>query len=631
MRDVSRRGFLTGAVAIGAGAMLTTVGCAPAKDVRAKEPSEGARVLKGAASGLKSEIKVAVSLSEDGALESVHVLESGDSPFISDAAIEGITRAMVERQSLNVDAVSGATWSSQGIMDAAKNALDEAGVDISPFMGAPTSEVVAGDDVDCDVLVIGGGAAGLCAALAARTDEVMSPGADSGLNVVLVEQLGYTGGCIRVSDCMILALNGTRYNEAVGSQSPTGELIAFTKENDAQGYMNEILFAKVLDGTGPVTRALADRGLYMPVSDALGKTEPVCGLPSALWTVRDPVTGDNAAQVPDANGYVHGSNAGGPYLAQSLEFAALDANVDIRKSTQVEELIVEGSTVTGVKVVDKVNRLAYTIRPKRIILATGCLGAHGERMKKYAPSAEGAVHFGCAGTTGDGIAWVEDAGGVVLDGKVHYQPGPDGRVGHYGKTAILQNYAPCVMVNVEGKRFFNEAERSRAVANKTYIAQPDNKVFGIVSGKAVEQFQDELTFACNRGVAWKADDLAALSGAAGIDADGFASTIEEYRAAYQAGEGVDFDTVHEDMVEIAESGPYYAFLMRTLYNLADIGIKVDESFVPIKDDGAPVFDNVKAAGSVIVSNYGFMTGGFSHMMALVSGTLVGHAVRDELR
>lgn len=630
MRDVSRRGFLAGAVAMGAGAVLTTAGCAPAKEAKGAVTPTGARVLEGTASGLKSEIKVAVSLSENGALESVHVLESGDSPFISDAAIEGVTKAMVEQQSLAVDAVSGATWSSQGIMEAAKNALDEAGVDVSPFMGAPTTEVVTGDDVDCDVLVIGGGAAGLCAALAARTDEDMSPGADSGLSVVLVEQLGYTGGCIRVSDCMILALNGTRYNEAVGSQSSTEELIAFTKENDAQGYLNEALFAKVLDGAGPVTRALADRGLYMPVSDALGKTEPVCGLPSALWTVRDPVTGDNASQVPDAKGYIHGSNAGGPYLAQSLEFAALDANVDIRKSTQVEELVVEGSTVTGVKVVDKANRVAYTIRPKRIILATGCLGANSERMKKYAPSAQGAVHFGCAGTTGDGIAWIEDAGGVVLDGKVHYQPGPDGRVGHYGKTAILQNYAPCVMVNAEGKRFFNEASRSRAVANKTYIAQPDNKVFGIVSGDAIEQFQDELAFACERGVAWKADDLAGLAEAASIDADGFATTIEEYRAAYQAGEGVDFDTAHGDMVEIAESGPYYAFLMRTLYNLADIGVKVDESFAPIREDGALVFDNLKAAGSVIVSNYGFMTGGFSHMMALVSGTLAGHETRVAL-
>ena len=78
--------------------------------------------------------------------------------------------------------------------------------------------------------------------------------------------------------------------------------------------------------------------------------------------------------------------------------------------------------MTGVRVQDKIGHTEYVIHPKRIILASGCLGADSERMEKWAPSAAGAVHFGCAGTTGDGIAWIEEAGGVVLDGKVHYQP-----------------------------------------------------------------------------------------------------------------------------------------------------------------------------------------------------------------
>lgn len=629
MKELSRRGFLAGAMALGAGAVISTTGCS-ANTKTQQEVIVGPNVYIGSGTGLKSEVKVAVKLAEDGAIEKVSVLEIGDSPFISDAAIEGVTEAMVEEQSLDVDAVSGATWSSMGIMEAAKNALSEAGIGTSSFKSTAGRDPSQGDDIDCDVLVIGGGASGLCAAIAARTDATMSPGADSGLSVVLVEQLGYTGGCIRVSDCMFISLHGTRYNEAVGSQSDTASLISFTKENDANGYLNEPLFEKVLDGTPSAVQALIDRGLYLPVSDARSAVEPVCKLPVASWNVRDAVTGENASQIPDSKGYTYGSNAGGPYLAQSLEYVALDAKVDIRKSTVVSELITTGQTVTGVRVVDKASHIEYVIHPKQIVLATGCLGASSERMKEFAPSAEGAVHFGCAGTNGDGIVWVKDAGGVVLDGKVHYQPGPDGRVGHYGKTSILQNYAPCIMVNIEGKRFFNEATRSRSVANKTYIAQPDNKVFGIVSGSSIEQFQEELDWACERGVAWKADDLDSLAQAAGIDSAGLTETVDVYRKDYESSEGTDFETDHDSMIEIAQSGPYYAFLMRTLYNLADIGVKVDDSFMPVKEDGSRVFDNVRTAGSIMVSNYSFMTGGFSHMMALASGTLVGNAIRDEL-
>ena len=627
MSGITRRSLLAGAMASAFAG--TTLGAAIAG--AEETPGDGTSLVsyRGQAEGLKSIVKVAVSLSSSGDIERVDVLECGDSPFISDAAAEIVTGQIVERQSIDVDVASGATWTSMGIMEAVRDALESNGVDASAYKSA-VPEMVTGNDVDCDVLVIGGGAAGLSAAIAARTDASMSPGADSGLSVIVVEQLAYTGGCIRVSDCMLLTINGTRYNAAVGSESPTDDLIAYTKDHDTKGYLNEPLFRNVLDSAPTALQALLDRGLYMPVSDAQPVIEGVCGLPAASWSVHDPVTGENSSSKPDEHGWTYGSNCGGPYLAQSLLYAAKEAGVDVRTSTKVVKLIVEGSAVTGVRVQDKIGHTEYVIHPKRIILASGCLGADPERMEKWAPSAAGAVHFGCAGTTGDGIAWIEEAGGVVLDGKVHYQPGPDGRVGHYGLTAILENYAPCIMVNIDGKRFFNEKTRSRAVANTTYIAQPDNKVFGIVSGTAIEEFRECLDYAVERHVGWKADDLNSLAEQAGIDPSGLAETVEQYRSAYDAGEGAEFETDHDSMIEIAQSGPYYAFLMRTLYNLADIGIKVNEDFVPVTQDGTVIYDNMCAAGSIIVSNYSFMTGGFSHMMALTSGVVVGNVVRDEL-
>ena len=186
MSGITRRSLLAGAMASAFAG--TTLGAAIAG--AEETPGDGTSLVsyRGQAEGLKSIVKVAVSLSNSGDIERVDVLECGDSPFISDAAAEIVTGQIVERQSIDVDVASGATWTSMGIMEAVRDALESNGVDASAYKSA-APEMMTGNDVDCDVLVIGGGAAGLSAAIAARTDASMSPGADSGLSVIVVEQL----------------------------------------------------------------------------------------------------------------------------------------------------------------------------------------------------------------------------------------------------------------------------------------------------------------------------------------------------------------------------------------------------------------------------------------------------------
>ena len=605
--ELTRRNFLAVAGAAAGGMGLAAL---PAQGTRAlaDEGEPAPRVYEGTAQGLRGELTAHIALADDGSIAGVSVVSTEDSPFISDAAIEQVCSAMIELQSLDVDTASGATFTSLGIMVAARNALESAGVDTSRYAADPVEDSVA-DDVPCDVLVIGGGLSGLAAAATAR--------ANSDLSVMLVDQLAYTGGCVRVSDTMFISFNGTRHNLVAEKETPTDDVIAFAQENDANGYLNEALFRSVLDAVPDAVQLLTDRGLYLPVSDAHAGT--IIGtVEGASWTVHDPTTG------------LCTGTAGGPYVAQSLEDAGRNAGVEFRKSTRVEGIDVKDGSLTGVRGRDLVKHASYTIRPRVVVLATGCIGASDERMAAYAPSAGGTVHVGCAGTNGDGIVWAEELGGVVLDGKVHYQPVPNNRLGQYTVVNDLHNQGRYVMVNLEGKRFFNEATVSRAVANTTYRAQPENKVFGIVSGEEAATWQEALDYGIAHGVAWKADDLAALAEACGIDADAFVETIEAYQAAYAAGEGTDFDTAHDQMVEVAEAGPYYAFVMQTAYNLADIGIKVDEEMRPVSAQDDPLANNLVAAGSLIVSNYGIMTGGFSHMMALTSGWLAGSKVREEL-
>ena len=58
-----------------------------------------------------------------GAITAVEVTDHNDTPFIADGAIETLTKAIVANQSSEVDVVSGATYTSRGVMNAVKDAV----------------------------------------------------------------------------------------------------------------------------------------------------------------------------------------------------------------------------------------------------------------------------------------------------------------------------------------------------------------------------------------------------------------------------------------------------------------------------------------------------------------------------
>ncbi len=73
---------------------------------------------KGFGGAIRAEVEVS-----DGKIASIDLLEHSESPGVSDPAIEAIPKAIIDEQSTEVDVVSGATFSSNGIMEAVENAL----------------------------------------------------------------------------------------------------------------------------------------------------------------------------------------------------------------------------------------------------------------------------------------------------------------------------------------------------------------------------------------------------------------------------------------------------------------------------------------------------------------------------
>lgn len=89
-------------------------------------------VVSGSAQGMEGPVKVEIAFSQDK-IYSVTVTEANETPDIGTKAIDALPGTIVAENSLNVDAVSGATITSTAIKNAAAQAMSDAGVDPSAF------------------------------------------------------------------------------------------------------------------------------------------------------------------------------------------------------------------------------------------------------------------------------------------------------------------------------------------------------------------------------------------------------------------------------------------------------------------------------------------------------------------
>ncbi|MCH4207143.1 MAG: FAD-dependent oxidoreductase [Solobacterium sp.] len=120
--------------------VLSMAGCSSTSS--ASDGKFKAGTYTGTGKGNNGDITVEVTLSSD-AITDVKITAQNETAGISDDAITNIPKEIIDAQSVNVDTVSGATHSSEGIIEAVTNALESAGVDVSTLGAAATHENVA--------------------------------------------------------------------------------------------------------------------------------------------------------------------------------------------------------------------------------------------------------------------------------------------------------------------------------------------------------------------------------------------------------------------------------------------------------------------------------------------------------
>lgn len=185
-------------------------------------------------------------------------------------ALDIVSKKILDHQSVGVDAVTGATISSFALMQGVKDCLKQAGGDMTALTKHVEQHPAVEAQYQADVVVVGGGGAGLAAAISAY-----QAGAK---HVLVLEKLGFLGGSTNVSEGALNAVDPVRqgrqgiedsvakfYDQTMkgGHNKGTPALVHYLTENSMNSVdWLEDLGVKFKDEIGTATGALWQRSHY---------------------------------------------------------------------------------------------------------------------------------------------------------------------------------------------------------------------------------------------------------------------------------------------------------------------------------------------------------------------------------
>jgi fumarate reductase flavoprotein subunit len=438
------------------------------------------------------------------------------------------------------------------------------------------------EDVDFDsevpVLIIGAGAAGLCAALAAS---------EAGIEPVLIERDALPSGSTALSAGLIPAA-GTRFQRERGI-TDTPELFAQDISHKAHNEADAKLVQAVARGAGPLVEWLADT-YAMPFEVITDFNYPghsahrMHGLPSRT----------------------------GAELIDRLRSAVEARDIPILTGHIAETLFVdEDGFVEGIEV--RAGGARETIGCGALVLACNGYGGNPELVRRHIPEMVDALYFGHPGNQGDSVRWGE-ALGARLSALSGYQ-------GH-GSVAtphnILITWAAIMeggfQVNAQGRRFSNES-RGYSEAAAEVLRQPAGIAFDIFDTRIAEvarQFEDFKT-AEKAGALIAADSLDELAARIGVPADAL-----NYEANIALGKPDRFGRVFEKKL----AAPYRAIKVTGALFHTQGGLAIDARTRVLRQKG-PAFLNLFAAGGAAVGVSGTQASGYLSGNGLLTATVFG--------
>ena len=528
--------------------------CGSSNDTDAKTSGEGT------GKGHKGDITATVDFDGDNikSIEAVHNETEG----LGDKAIDKLTDEMVENNTVKVDTVSGATYSSAGFIEAVTAAIKDSGRDVKNFEKEAEAKEKKDSTQDTDVVVVGGGGAGFASALTAK---------ENGANVVLLEKMPQTGGNTLISGGEMAA--------------PENELQEKEGIEDSKELFADDV--KEAGGNPELIDNLADKATDAAywLRDDVG----VKWLDSLMFFGGHSV---KRSLIPEE----HSGNE----LIKNYLNKCEELGIDVITDADVKEILSKDNKVTGIKAETEDGDL--TINAKSVVLATGGFGANDDMTYEYDHEIDEHVKStNTPGATGDGILMAEKLGADTVDmDQIQLYPICDvdtGRILYTGDTRLVGG---ALLVNKEGDRFVEELGTRREIS-LAIKAQTDHVGYLLWDEKSneetgtMESNPDEAEEEFEKGNLYKADTIEELAEHFDIDKDELLKTVETFNENSKKEEDPDFNL--RMLGWTVDEGPYYMLKAAPAVHHTMGGLKINkEAEVLNKDD--EWIEGLYAAGEV---------------------------------
>ena len=441
-------------------------------------------------------------------------------------------------------------------------------------------------EVTASVVVVGAGAAGLCAALAAR---------EAGADVVILERDSSLRGSTALSAGLIPAA-GTRFQRAYGINDSAARF-AEDMRRKAHDEVDSAIVGVIATASGPTVEWLADRH-RLPFTVVHDFDYP----------------GHSARRM-------HGlpSRSGGE-LIDLLHRAADKEGVTIVADATVATVFASaGGFVHGVRII-RPDGAQECIGCKALVLACNGFGGSPDLVTRYIPEMSGAYYFGHPGNRGDAVRW-----GQALGARLLYMSGYQGHGSVAYPHGILITWAVIMeggfQVNLNGERFSDES-RGYSEQAAVVLAQPGAIAFDIFDERIAaiaRQFED-FRQAEAAGAIIEASTIATLAEKLKVPAPALAESFREVDAAKSSATADRFGRSYEGRPLLVP--PFKAVKVSGALFHTQGGLAIDEHARVVTENGTPL-PNLFAAGGAAAGVSGSTAAGYLSGNGLLTATVLG--------
>ena len=558
------------------------------------------QTIKAQADGRNGQIDFEIDL-ENNKISDVKVTKNSETPSIFNQAFGKLKKNIIDNQSFDVDAVSGASLMTQAMLDSGKKALAENNIALD---GKKPEVVHEERQLNVDVAVIGSGMAGLMAASRALS---------MGKKVVVLEKNGYLGGAT--------ILNGSN---VVGTGSKvSAELFGETAKKDSPNRLVQDITRECRGTNYPMLSKLLANNIGRAV-DFITEFANLTYQKAETQTVEHSV--NRQIEMPSESSYELVTK-----VAEAFEKKGGQIILDTRveklnkdKAGKLVSLTAEGKHQT------------INVNFKSLVLAAGGWGA-----RDYQAHKTDIPYYGPMTSTGDYFDFAKNMNLVTrnLDWYKVYPHGLEVEPGIAKLTTYSTKEATdmgAIFVNTDGKRIVNES--APYTHFRDAIAEQKGKVAYIVMdqrtwdrfyelmlkyGFTKEEVQSFFDLDGEKSLVLVKGDLKTVAEKAGIDYQTLKETVDNYTEDVKADYDPEFGRDKKFMHEF-EGDTYYVIEQKLLFCTTLGGYETTDQMQLLDNDMNPV-SNFYAAGEIVGGANGHdsmpsMMNSWSYASGFVAGT-----------